>query len=139
MPKRASCHHCMRRARSASSEAELLGAWDSTGAAVALAEAARVRRDAPVPTSQSRRGMPFGFMSCSPPVLILPIGLLLELKDSLHQQPLFAGFGLLQRLLEFPHQFFPLTNSGICAVGCCFGVERKYCVYFHDHEHAGTE
>src|SRR6266852_3833260 len=126
MPNCASCHHCMRRARSASSASELFFACDCgcAGAALAFAEAARVRRDAPVPTSQSRRGMPFGFMS-SPPFMIRSVGLLFELENLFHQQPLFAGLGLGQRLLKFPHQFFPFTNFGVIAVGTRFRRKGK--------------
>src|SRR6266849_7096431 len=100
MPKRASCHHFMRRARSASSASEAFCTCGCAGAALVFAEAAKARRDAPVPTSQSRRGMPFGFMS-SPPFMSRSVALLFELENLFHQQPLFAWLGLGQRLLKF--------------------------------------
>src|SRR6266849_4478856 len=117
MPNCASCHHFMRRARSASSASELFCACGCgvRGAALVFAEAARVRRDAPVPTSQSRRGMPFGFMS-SPPFMSRSVALLFELENLFHQQPLFARLGVGQRLLKFPHQLFPFANFRIIAV-----------------------
>src|SRR6266404_313303 len=138
MPNRASCHHCMRRARSASSASELFCTCGCAGAAPVFGEAARVSRDAPVPTSQSRRGMPFGFMSSDPPVVIA-MRLRSQLENSFHQQPLFARFGLLQRLLKRRHQFFPFADFGICAICFGFGVEGKPLVHFHHHEHARSE
>src|ERR1700674_4502002 len=101
MPKRASCHHCMRRARLASSASELFCACGCAEPAAVFADVANVRSDAPVPTSQSRRAMRFDCMSNTPPVCLLKLPLRLPLENSVHEQPLFPWHGLLQRLLEF--------------------------------------
>src|SRR6202030_570562 len=72
IPKRASCHHCMRRARSASCAllgfcGKLVSAPEKIGAAPAEAPSAS---EAPVPASQSRRGMRLDLMR-TPPVFAI--------------------------------------------------------------------
>src|SRR6267154_5225971 len=122
MPKRASCHHCMRRARSASCAGELCWGCACALDAAVLVAVASVSNDAPVPTSQSRRGMAFGLIGKCPPV-VTPIRLLFQLENAFHEQPLFSWLCGRERLLEFPHQIFPFTDFGIGAVGVGFGVE----------------
>src|SRR5712675_49285 len=138
MPKRASCHHCMRRARSASCAGELCWGCACALVAAVLVAVASVSNDAPVPTSQSRRAMAFGVISRCPPV-VTPIGLRFQLENTFHKQPLFSGLGGWKRLLKFPHEFFPCADLGICAVSVGFGVEGKALVDFHDHEHTCAE
>src|SRR5882762_7667871 len=138
MPKRASCHHCMRRARSASCAGELCWGCACALAAAVLVAVASVSNDAPVPTSHSRRGMAFGVISRCPPV-VTPIRLWFELENAFHEQPLFSGLGGWKRLLKFPHEFFPFADLGICAVSTGFGIEGKALVDFHDHEHTRAE
>src|SRR5258707_12699078 len=131
MPKRASCHHCMRRARSASCAGELCWGCACALAAAVLVAVASVSNDAPVPTSQSRRGMAFGLIGGCPPV-VTPIRLRFQLENAFHEQPLFSRLGGRKRLLEFPHEFFPFADLGICAVGAGFSIEGKSLVDFHD-------
>src|SRR6266849_6181946 len=138
MPKRASCHHCMRRARSVSCAAEFCWGCACAGTAAIFVEVARVSSDAPVHTSQSRRGMAFGFISRCPPV-DTPIRLRFQLENTFHKQPLFSQLGGWKRLLEFPHELFPFAHLGICTVGAGFRVEGKSLVDVHDHEHACAE
>src|SRR5438874_6338145 len=42
---------------------------------------------------------------------------LVQLENPLQSHPLFAGFGVGQRLLELPHQLFALADCGIRRVG----------------------
>src|SRR5580658_6508638 len=128
MPKRASCHHFIRRTRSASSVSEAAcgpkdGASGCPSAAAAVEEAPSARSEALVPNSQSRRGIRLGPMSSassnvgrnelpfvnrssqSSRRMIFSSQLLFKLEYFSHQQPLFAWLGLRKRLLKFPHQF----------------------------------
>src|SRR5580693_2812255 len=68
MPKRASCHHFMRRVRSASSVSGAFCGGRVVGpewsrALAALEVAASVTSEALVPSNQSRRGIRFGSMT----------------------------------------------------------------------------
>src|SRR5258707_13381476 len=108
MPKRASCHHCMRRARSASCAGKLCWGCACALAAAVLVAVASVSNDAAVPNSQSRRGVAFGFISRCPPV-VTPIRLRFQLKNAFHEQPLFSGLGGWKRLLKIPHAVFPFA------------------------------
>src|SRR5215472_7026431 len=58
-----------------------------------------------------------------------------EFKDSLHPHPLLSRLHAGQRLLELPHQLFPLAHFGICRVGFRLPLKRKTFVHFHHHEH----
>src|SRR5947209_5436240 len=133
MPKRASCHHCMRRERVESSEPDNFcwrsgygfdGIGELPSAASKVGGPASATSDAPVPKSQSRRGIPFDLMpqvswtKCA-------FALRLELKDSLHLQPLFPRLGFRQRLLKPPHQLLPFAYLRILRVGFGFAFERK--------------
>src|SRR5712675_3687867 len=111
MPKRASCHHCMRRARSASCAGELCWGCACALAAAVFAPVASVSNDAPVPTSQSRRGMAFGFISRCPPV-VTPIRLRFQLENTFHEQTFFAGLGGWKRLLKFLQECLKFAEHG---------------------------
>src|SRR5579859_7673041 len=155
MPKRASCHHFIRRMRSASPASEEacggfggVPGWRS--AAAAFEEAASVTSEALVPNSQSRRGIRFGPMASTsfektsdselhfqPSRRVIgPCCLLFKLENSFHQHPLFAGLGIRKRLLKLPHQLFPLAHFRIFAIRLCFSLEGETLVDFHHHEHA---
>ena len=155
MPKRASCHHLIRRMRSASSVSAAACGCDAgvpgcPSADPAPAEAASVTSYALVPNSQLRRGIRFGLMESSsltktvdpgqsPQVsrgMIGPWRLLFKFENSFHSQPLFAGPGFRKRLLKFPHQFFPLPHLRILEVSFRFSPKRELLVDFHHHEHA---
>src|SRR6476661_533123 len=155
MPKRASCHHFIRRTRSASpaSEEACVGFSGVSGCVIAAAifeEAASVTSEALVPNSQSRRRIRFGPMasasfektsdselrSQSVRRIISSCRSLFKLENSFHQQPLFTRLGICKRLLKFPHQFFPFANLRILAILICFGRKGKSLVHFHHHEHA---
>src|SRR5215472_2649013 len=58
-----------------------------------------------------------------------------EFKDSLHPHPLLSRLHARQRLLELPHQLFPLLDFGIRRVGFRLPLKRKTFVHFHHHEH----
>src|SRR5215467_13593194 len=57
-----------------------------------------------------------------------------EFKDSLHPHPLLSRLHARQRLLELPHQLFPLADFGIRRVGLRFLLKREAVVRFHHHE-----
>src|SRR5580658_3709190 len=155
MPKRASCHHFMRRMRSASSASEAAcgcaaGVPGSPSAASALREAPSVRSVALVANNQSRRGIRFGPMIWSLLGVALPFAgrlaeasrgmigswhLLFKLEDFFHQQPLFTRLGPRKHLLELPHQLFPLAHLRIFAISLRFSLERELLIDLHHHEH----
>src|SRR5579872_3684575 len=164
MPKRASCHHFMRRARSASSASGAfcvgrVGGPEWARTPAALEVAASVTSDALVPTSQSRRGIRIGLMaSASLEKLFRSLrmtsaskpreqtsrgmfgyyGLFFKLEDLLHQHPLFAGLRIRKRLLKSPHQLFPLAYLRVFTIGLRFLLEGELLIDFHHHEHAGA-
>src|SRR5712692_7834670 len=127
MPNLASCHHFIRRMRSASSACGCCACGCCRLTAFAEV-AASVTREAPVPTSQSRRVIPFRSMSLVSSLCVgscntlsraranrkdgPPVGHLhLQFENPLHLQPLLTCSCLRQRLLKLPHQFFPFTHS----------------------------
>src|SRR5690242_20474300 len=66
-------------------------------------------------------------------------GLLFKLEDSLHQQPFFAGLGLGNQRLNFPHHLSPSAHSYFSPAAICFGSKKKPSVSHHNHEHARPE
>src|SRR5579863_1460803 len=137
MPNLAWCHHCILRTRSLL-WSPVCGAVEAPKKTAGSADvgSAAAASEAPVPTSQSRRGIrssSFMFISlregCST----------FQLENLLHQNPLFTGFGLRQRLLKLPHELLPLLHFGIASVRFRLRGKRKVFVHLHDHEHAGTQ
>src|SRR5271170_1559890 len=126
MPNRASCHHFIRRMRSASSPSEaacgsVVGIPGCQSTVALLAEvAATVTSEALVPNSQSRRAIRFGPMASASKKsfsvsramyqdkqrwqasrrIFGYSDLFFKLEDSFHQQPLFAGLSPGQRQLK---------------------------------------
>src|SRR5580698_1324957 len=162
MPKRASCHHFIRRTRSASSVSEAAcgpkdGASGCPSAAAAVEEAPSARSEALVPNSQSRRGIRFGPMTSAssnmgrnePPFaarssgasrrMIVSSQSLFKLEYFFHQQPFFSWLVLRKRRLKFPHQLFPLAYLRIFTILFHIRIEGKSLVHLHDHEHARAE
>src|SRR6478672_10693318 len=117
MPKRASCHHFMRRSRSAGSPVCGGSFCGGVNCADTLKGSAATPAAVAAPANHSRRVNP-SFIA-APRYKFL---LLVQTENLLHRQPLLTRFGFPKRLLKAPHQFFPFADLRIRGIGARLSV-----------------